>query len=527
LPLPYPLWFESLLPMNDLEKLKDSLSIVKSEDEKLEILLTLASYFKIEDANQSLLYLVEAESIARQLSNKGDLIKVLVAKSIATKNSGDAHIALQVAEEIVGLAIEIDDKKSLAEGYRLKGLSLLRLTTHSKALENFEKSLEIYQELDDKLAVIRLYNNIGLAYNLDFDYLNALLFFQKSLAISETERDKPGIANALNNIGTTYYLLSDFTKSLECYYDSIVISKEINDTLNISLNLNNIGKVHMALGQHTQALKFFLESLPIFEQNGDRYSQVIVLNNVGMELYELGDYGAANEFHHKGLSLAREIEYSFGESGALYFIGRIEVVKEKFEIAKEYFAESLRLADKDFEIEINRSLGALHAIEKFSGYNLKTAIQHLNIALGLATDLKNNLSIFEIHDALSTLYKSIGDYENAFEHYRLYHQVREEVLNEKQLLKLQHLQITYQVEQIKQENEIYRLKNVELVNALEEIKRLEDLVVMCAWTGRVQLDGKWVRIEEFLIKKFGIQVSHGISEEAAEKILNEVRQKKP
>jgi PAS domain S-box-containing protein len=61
-----------------------------------------------------------------------------------------------------------------------------------------------------------------------------------------------------------------------------------------------------------------------------------------------------------------------------------------------------------------------------------------------------------------------------------------------------------------------RQTNEELRAALEKAQRLEEsLVTMCAWTRRVQMDGRWVAVEEFLLKKLGIKVSHGISEEAA------------
>jgi hypothetical protein len=54
----------------------------------------------------------------------------------------------------------------------------------------------------------------------------------------------------------------------------------------------------------------------------------------------------------------------------------------------------------------------------------------------------------------------------------------------------------------------------ELEKARREIRSLKKMVTMCAWTGKVKLDGRWVRVEEFLNKKYGVEVSHGISEEA-------------
>jgi hypothetical protein len=39
---------------------------------------------------------------------------------------------------------------------------------------------------------------------------------------------------------------------------------------------------------------------------------------------------------------------------------------------------------------------------------------------------------------------------------------------------------------------------------------------MCAWTRRLKLNDEWLSVEDFLQRRFGLQVSHGISEEAME-----------
>ncbi len=38
---------------------------------------------------------------------------------------------------------------------------------------------------------------------------------------------------------------------------------------------------------------------------------------------------------------------------------------------------------------------------------------------------------------------------------------------------------------------------------------------MCVWTKRFEIDGQWVDIEEFLARRYGVTVSHGISEDMA------------
>jgi PAS domain S-box-containing protein len=68
------------------------------------------------------------------------------------------------------------------------------------------------------------------------------------------------------------------------------------------------------------------------------------------------------------------------------------------------------------------------------------------------------------------------------------------------------------------EEELQR-SNSRLKKALAERDRLkEELLTICAWTKKVQVDGKWVPVEVFLKERLGIQTSHGISDEALKKI---------
>ena len=54
------------------------------------------------------------------------------------------------------------------------------------------------------------------------------------------------------------------------------------------------------------------------------------------------------------------------------------------------------------------------------------------------------------------------------------------------------------------------------------LEKLQRVVTVCAWTGQVKYKGEWIRVEEYLQKRFGISVSHGLSKEAADKIAKEI-----
>jgi CHASE3 domain sensor protein len=54
---------------------------------------------------------------------------------------------------------------------------------------------------------------------------------------------------------------------------------------------------------------------------------------------------------------------------------------------------------------------------------------------------------------------------------------------------------------------------------LLRIRKLQNIITICAWTQRVNFNGKWMRMEEFLWNRFRVKVSHGISEEAFDGVV--------
>jgi K+-sensing histidine kinase KdpD len=72
----------------------------------------------------------------------------------------------------------------------------------------------------------------------------------------------------------------------------------------------------------------------------------------------------------------------------------------------------------------------------------------------------------------------------------------------------------------------------ELEKTLEELKRsTEDarklqsqLQVVCAWTKRINIEGRWVALDEFLTHQLNTKITYGVSPEAMQEVLVNVEQ---
>lgn len=67
-----------------------------------------------------------------------------------------------------------------------------------------------------------------------------------------------------------------------------------------------------------------------------------------------------------------------------------------------------------------------------------------------------------------------------------------------------------------------KVKNQTLEDSLEHIAKLKNAVLrICAWTKQVNVDGKWIPIDEYLHAHLGLTLTHGMSEEAIESFTAE------
>ena len=57
---------------------------------------------------------------------------------------------------------------------------------------------------------------------------------------------------------------------------------------------------------------------------------------------------------------------------------------------------------------------------------------------------------------------------------------------------------------------------------LSKSNALREMVVVCAWTHQIKVDGRWISFRSFLTDQLGYAVSHGVCEQALSELRDEV-----
>jgi hypothetical protein len=77
-------------------------------------------------------------------------------------------------------------------------------------------------------------------------------------------------------------------------------------------------------------------------------------------------------------------------------------------------------------------------------------------------------------------------------------------------------------EQIKMRQELEQVLD-EIQRSTEQARRLQgQLQVVCAWTKRINVEGRWIALDEFLTKKLNTKITYGVSPEAMQEVLHAV-----
>ncbi len=65
-----------------------------------------------------------------------------------------------------------------------------------------------------------------------------------------------------------------------------------------------------------------------------------------------------------------------------------------------------------------------------------------------------------------------------------------------------------------------RIKNNHLQDSINHISKLKGaLLQICAWTKKVKVNDEWINIEKYLSQYLGLELTHGISEEALAQMI--------
>lgn len=352
-------------------------------------------------------------------------------------------------------------------------LTYIQLAEYHSALLQALEAYTIYEKIDHDHGISRSLSAVGTSNMHLGNYPEAFAQLMRGVKICEQIGDSRYKAVLLHRIGNLHIRLEDFKKALTYLEESLALSEANGGDGWMGELLADLCAAHFHLSDLDNALKFGRESAQVYEEAGDQYGVPIALNAVGQVYLEMGDYEQAQTYHLRALELCESISNFTETIQTLYHLGKLFQAQDQID----------------------------------------TALDYLNQALEKASEMGAKLQVYRCHRALANLYQEIGDYKNALDNYKSFHDTKEAVINQQIEHRLQSLEVMHRLSEIQRDAEIYRLKSSNLENEIEERKKtqakLEELATTDPLTGLLNRRFFFERFEEELDRavRFNVPIS--------------------
>lgn len=320
----------------------------------------------------------------------------LTTKGVALSNKGYIYIqrgdmdkAIALYNEAMKVEAAIGDKQGTSTSVNNIATIYFKQGKTDSALACFERGLKLQREIGAKEGIATSLNNIGAIYDGQGLTEKALDYYHQSLNIQEELKNKPKIATCLNNIAAIYNNLGQTDKALDYFNRSLKVRQESDDKRGIAQSLNNIGAIYFKLGQTEKALANYEQSIQLYTAIGNKQGIAYSLNNFGAVNLKLGDPKKALDSYNQSLEIYEGLADKKGIAITLHNIG---------------------------ELMLRQS-------------NPAKALQYGNRSLQIAQEAGYTENIRNAHSLLSRSDSALGNYKEAYVHYKEYVHYRDSISN--------------------------------------------------------------------------------------------------
>lgn len=383
----------------------------------------------------------------------------------------------QVEREVHELRVQLEHTDE--EQKRIEILNriafLFRFVNTPEAIEIAHESLALAEKIGFESGMLGAHLSLGFGYYMLSQYESALMHQVKCLYLAEKLGDTVNAARTRMAMAAVHWSTGNFDLALTNAFAGMKVLEEEQDEFT-GWGWNIMGGIHQSMGDIDQSVVYFDKSLRAFEHIDNLIGQARVMNGLALALEAMGNDDESLEYSRKALAMHRTSGNALGEARSLNDMGIVYFKMGKIAEAEKCHNESLQLRrsmkNRSSEITSLLNLGIVFAAQR----EFAKAHTHLLTALEYAEEIGAKPKIYEIHHALSDSFERAGQLEKAFEHFKKFHVIKEEVLSNETATRLRTLQTSAATEKSERDAEIERLKNKELAEANAEIQRQMEIL---------------------------------------------------
>lgn len=339
-----------------IDTLENLLKQNLADTARVRVLVDLSAGFHYSDFKKAKSYADEAMSVANTVSRKETKILALSNMGFLHTLSGDFRSALDVDNQALKLAIELNDSAKIAVNYNNIANDYFDLGDYDDAYYYFSQSYLIADKLKNYMRMGIAAHNIGRVYKELGLFEDALRFFVTADQHSQRAKDDQATAFMLHEQGDLFMRNDKLDSAMILLNKSLALSKSQKINQLEPRTFTVLAQSYFKMGNIEKALANYDSALLIHQATNNEFGIAEVNNGRGTVLVSQGKYDQALPIVEQALAVARDLNASGLEMQCLDQLASLWEKKGDYRKALEYFKQHKTLEDKAFSQDMQQKL---------------------------------------------------------------------------------------------------------------------------------------------------------------------------
>ncbi len=259
------------------------------------------------------------------------------------------------------------------------------------------------------------------------------------------------LSNNLQELSNIHLRMEDYEPALDYLYAAKFFAKRSKNEITVAIVDRRLGMIYTEMGMHEQGLKFLNQSFEILEKYKDTHCAEFakLIRNMGLNYVLQDDYVQAKEYFDESLRLAQKCEMRSELGNGYVNLSGVNTYFEMYDSVLVYLDRALEIFQ-----ETGDTLGIGTVYNNRGEYYMQ--IGDYDKALPLYLDAyeeytmarEDNFRVSTLRN-LSVLYYKLGDYKKAYEYSKRYAAVSQMLLSTRLKRTIENMHASYMQKQIR------------------------------------------------------------------------------
>lgn len=368
---------------------------------------------------------------------------IISAKSKVLKDTLETKTILQKA---ISDAVSIKNDTCLAKAYEVYGIMYAKRGLNNKGLDYFKKQFEASKRSGSKFHIGTSLQNISNVQSEVGDKKGSINSSLQAIAIFQKLNNKAKEANSLMNLGITYIALGDYPTAMQYQLKALEIREKLHNKYDLAYSQHALGSLYSRMKNNDKALEYNFKALKSFQELKDESISSSIIFNIAMIRIRTKSYDEAKKDiesiipYFEKLNKAESLRKCYTQLINIADLQGDDAASEKYLAKAVEYSKLNGSTTNDVDVWVNRS--RLNMLQK----KYSESENDLLKAQEIAKKSQDHFNIINVKRQFVALYNESGQGKKAERTLNDFVKLKDSVLNETNILKLNELNTKYETE---------------------------------------------------------------------------------